>query len=80
MRPHKLTIENFGPFVKKTVIDFDAMGSGLYLIAGDTGAGKTTIFDALMYALYGEASGSARKGLATTSYHSDFAKHIVSTV
>lgn len=79
MRPHKLTIENFGPFAKKTVIDFDAMGSGLYLIAGDTGAGKTTIFDALMYALYGEASGSARKGLATTSYHSDFAKHIVST-
>lgn len=77
MRPHKLTIENFGPFSKKAEIDFDKMGNGLYLISGDTGAGKTTIFDALVYALFGKASGSARSGLKTVDFHSDFAKHVV---
>ncbi|MDO4491199.1 MAG: SMC family ATPase [Lachnospiraceae bacterium] len=75
MRPHKLIIENFGPFAKRTEIDFDKMGTGLYLISGDTGAGKTTIFDALVYALFGQASGSARSGLNTVEFHSDHAKH-----
>jgi len=61
MRPLKLVMSAFGPYSGKTVIDFDMLGSrGLYLITGDTGAGKTTIFDAITYALYDAASGSNR--------------------
>ncbi|MCM1329593.1 MAG: SMC family ATPase [Ruminococcus sp.] len=62
MRPIKLTMEAFGPYVKKTEIDFEKLGTeGLYLITGDTGAGKTTIFDAITFALYGKSSGGERK-------------------
>lgn len=61
MRPIKLTMTGFGPYASTTIVNLDDLGkSGLYLITGDTGAGKTTIFDAIVYALYGEASGKNR--------------------
>lgn len=71
MRPIKLTISAFGPYAGKTVIPMEELGSsGLYLITGDTGAGKTTIFDAVCFALFGEASGPNRE---TTMFRSKYA-------
>lgn len=58
MRPTKLTMSAFGPYKDKAVLDMDSLGiQGIYLITGETGAGKTTIFDAIVYALYGKTSG-----------------------
>ncbi len=61
MRPLKLTMSAFGPYASKTVVDFTKLGeNGLYLITGPTGAGKTSIFDAIVYALYDTPSGDVR--------------------
>ena len=67
----------FGPYAGQASIDFSLLGtSGIYLICGDTGAGKTTIFDAISFALYGEPSGSFRKA---RTLRSDFAAPDVKT-
>ena len=62
MRPVTLEMSAFGPYAGKEIINFDRLGTeGLYLITGDTGAGKTTVFDAIRFALYGVASGENRE-------------------
>lgn len=63
MRPIRIEMSAFGPYAGKQTIEMDRLGtSGIYLITGDTGAGKTTIFDAIVFALYGTASSDRRSG------------------
>lgn len=78
MRLKKLIMQAFGPFKDKVVIDFekDKIDKGLLLITGDTGAGKTTIFDAICYALYGNTSGDTREA---NSLRSDWASNDMDT-
>ena len=61
MRPIRLTVQAFGPYAETQALDMDALGeTGIYAITGETGAGKTTLFDAIVYALYGSGSGPDR--------------------
>lgn len=72
MRPIKLTISAFGPYAGKEILDLDKLGeNGLYLITGTTGAGKTSIFDAIVYALYDSPSGESRDDSMLRSKYAD---------
>ncbi len=72
MRPINLTMSAFGPYAGAQVLDMAQLGAeGLYLVTGDTGAGKTTIFDAICYALYDEPSGASRDARMMRSTYAD---------
>ena len=82
MRPLKLTIAGFGPYAGVQQLDFELLGeSGLYLITGDTGAGKTTLFDAITFALFGSPSGDSRESsMLRSKYAADDAPTYVELV
>lgn len=71
MKPQKLVMSAFGSYATETVIDFSDKNHGVFLITGDTGAGKTTIFDAIVYALYDRTSGGARETYDMRSQYAD---------
>jgi len=76
MKPIKLTMTAFGSYGEKTEIDFTQLASSLYLISGDTGAGKTTIFDAISFALFSKSSGKERD---YRMLHSDYVSYEIPT-
>lgn len=71
MRPVKLILSAFGSYAGTEVIDFRDVSHGIFLVTGDTGSGKTTVFDAITYALYGETSGRKREGAMMRSLYAD---------
>ena len=71
MRPIKLVMSAFGSYAGLEVIDFSKLNTGLFLISGDTGSGKTTIFDAITYALYDKTSGGKRDGNMMRSQYAE---------
>ena len=73
MKPLRLKMSAFGPYAGEAEVDFSRLGNGLFLITGDTGSGKTTVFDAICYALYDGVSGSGRTARTVSSMRSDFA-------
>ena len=79
MRPVTLTMKAFGSYAEETTVPFNRFNDGLFLITGDTGAGKTTIFDAIVYALYGELSGSASSDRKPEMMHCDKVEKSVPT-
>ena len=81
MKPLKLTLSAFGSYGGTEIVDFERIGSGIFLITGDTGAGKTTIFDAITFALYGRASGEVRESaMFRSKYAKDSAETFVELV
>ena len=77
MRPILLTMKAFGSYAEETRVPFRDLQDTLYLVTGDTGAGKTTIFDAIVFALYGVASGRDR---SVDQLHSDYVEKSEDTV
>ena len=69
MKPIRLSMKAFGSFAQETAVDFTVFQNGLFLVVGETGAGKTTVFDAIVFALFGKASGSSRD---SAMMHSDY--------
>ena len=80
MRPLELEMTAFGSYAEKTTVPFYRFRNGLFLVTGDTGAGKTTIFDAIVFALYGTLSGSDSTDRKPDMMHSDYVSKSVDTV
>ena len=69
MRPKELVMSGFGSYAGKETVDFTVVDHGIFLITGDTGAGKTTIFDGIVFALYDQTSGGKRDGNMMRNSH-----------